>query len=254
MDINRIIEVAKAAGGKILEVYKREFSIEEKEDKSPVTEADHLANEVIFAALHETHPDIPYLSEESKAIPYPDRKGWERFWLIDPLDGTKEFIKKNGEFTVNIALVDQGVPVAGVVYQPAKNVVYYASKGDGAFKGDAEGNITKLESGPHYSTLDTVRVVASRSHMSPETEAFVEKLREAGKTVELTSSGSSLKLCMVADGSADVYPRFGPTMEWDTAAAHAVALEAGRSVIHYETHESLRYNKENLLNPWFIVE
>ncbi len=254
MDIEPIIDVAKAAGAEILKVYQREFSVQEKEDKSPVTEADHLANEVIHQGLQSAFPEIPYLSEEAKAIPYAERKAWTRFWLVDPLDGTKEFIKKNGEFTVNIALIEEGVPVVGVVYQPAINTTYSAIQGRGAHKVDAQGTESQLRGGPHYSSLERVRVVASRSHMSPETEAFVEQIRQSGKQVELTSSGSSLKLCMVAEGTADVYPRFAPTMEWDTAAAHAVALEAGRVVLQSDARKSLRYNKENLLNPWFIVE
>ncbi|MFT5467953.1 MAG: 3'(2'), 5'-bisphosphate nucleotidase [Verrucomicrobiales bacterium] len=252
--IDTIIEIARRAGEATMEIYQREFSIEEKEDRSPLTEADQKSNEIIIAGLLEAYPEIPTISEEIKALPYEERKTWDRFWLIDPLDGTKEFIKKNGEFTVNIALIDGGIPTLGVVYQPAAAVLYYGSKGKGAFKIDAAGVKTELHGGEHYSKLETVRVVASRSHMSAETEEFVEELRAQGKTVDLASSGSSLKLCMIADGSADVYPRFAPTMEWDTGAAHAVALEAGRQVLNRETGEPLQYNKENLLNPWFIVE
>lgn len=254
VDIQTIIDIARRAGEATLEIYNREFTVEEKEDRSPLTEADKRSNEVIIEGLEAAYPDIPTISEEIKALPYEERKHWTRFWLIDPLDGTKEFIKKNGEFTVNIALLEDGVPTLGVVYQPAADVLYYSSKGEGAFKVDANGEKTQLTGGEHYSKLDSVRVVASRSHMSPETEAFVEELRAQGKQIDLTSSGSSLKLCMVADGSADVYPRFAPTMEWDTGAAHAVALEAGRQVNNRETGTPLQYNKENLLNPWFIVE
>lgn len=254
VDIEKIIEIARAAGQAILEIYGREFTVEEKADRSPLTEADQRANEIILAGLAEAYPDIPTITEEAKALPYETRKHWTRFWLIDPLDGTKEFIKKNGEFTVNIALVEDGIPTLGVVFQPAAAVLYHGVKGQGAFKTDAAGNRVQIRGGVHFSKLRTVRVVASRSHMSPETEAFIEGLRADGKQVELTSSGSSLKLCMVAEGAADVYPRFAPTMEWDTGAAHAVALEAGRQVLNRETGEPLQYNKENLLNPWFIVE
>ena len=254
VDIQVINDIARRAGEATLEIYNREFTIEEKEDRSPLTEADKRSNEVILAGLAEAYPEIPTISEEVKALPYEERKSWTRFWLIDPLDGTKEFIKKNGEFTVNIALIEDGVPTLGVVYQQAADILYYGAKGQGAFKVDADGNRTQMQGGEHYSKLDTVRVVASRSHMSAETEEFVKELRDQGKQIELTSSGSSLKLCMVADGSADVYPRFAPTMEWDTGAAHAVALEAGRQVLNRETGQPLQYNKENLLNPWFIVE
>lgn len=254
IDCQRIVSIAREAGEEILNVYSREFSVAEKEDRSPLTEADQNANEVILKGLQTSYPDIPFISEETKALDYVDRKDWDRFWLIDPLDGTKEFIKKNGEFTVNIALIEAGVPTLGVVFQPAANVLYYAVKGEGAKKVDADGNETVLQNSQHYSSKANVRVVASRSHMSAETEAFVEELRKEGKEVELTSSGSSLKLCMVAEGSADVYPRFAPTMEWDTGAAHAVVLEAGRTVLNRETMQPLQYNKENLLNPWFIVE
>ena len=254
IDCQRIVSIAREAGEAILRVYSREFSVAEKADRSPLTEADENANEVILNGLQDSYPDIPFISEETKSRDYEERKHWERFWLIDPLDGTKEFIKKNGEFTVNIALIEAGVPTLGVVFQPAANVLYYARKGEGATKVDACGMVSALHNDQHYSSKAKVRVVASRSHMSPETEAFVENLREDGKEVELTSSGSSLKLCMVAEGTADVYPRFAPTMEWDTGAAHAVVLEAGRRVLNRETMKSLQYNKENLLNPWFIVE
>jgi 3'(2'), 5'-bisphosphate nucleotidase len=251
---SRIIEIVLQAGEAIMEIYQREFTVEEKVDKSPLTEADKKANDIILAGLKETYPAIPIISEEIRNLPYSDRKGWRQFWLVDPLDGTKEFIKKNGEFTVNIALVEDGVPSLGVVYQPAKDKLYYASKGQGAVKTSPEGGTQPLGGGEHYSGLAKVRVVASRSHMSPETEEFVESLKSLGKEIDLLSSGSSLKICLVAEGEADVYPRFAPTMEWDTAAAHAIALETGRQVLNPETRKPLRYNKENLLNPWFIVE
>lgn len=254
IDIQTVIQIAKQAGEEILTIYEREFTIEEKEDRSPLTEADKRANDVILEGLQKSYPDIPFITEESKALPYEERKGWSQFWLIDPLDGTKEFIKKNGEFTVNIALVENGVPVLGVVFQPAADRLFYAKKGAGAFRVSNNGAPEKLEGGKHYKEQNPVKVVASRSHMSPETEQFVEELKAEGKTIELASSGSSLKLCMVAEGTADVYPRFAPTMEWDTGAAHAVCLEAGRQVNNRETGNPLQYNKEDLLNPWFIVE
>ena len=253
-ETSKVIEIARQAGAAIMEIYQREFTIEEKEDKSPLTEADQRANDIIVAGLQQAYPDIPVISEEIRNQPYEERKGWNRFWLVDPLDGTKEFIKKNGEFTVNIALVQDGIPALGVVFQPAKDRLYYASQGQGAFKTSPEGDAQPIQGGKHYSELDKVRVVASRSHMSPETEEFVGGLRAQGKEIDLLSSGSSLKLCLVAEGEADVYPRFAPTMEWDTGAAHAIALETGRQVLNPETRQPLQYNKENLLNPWFIVE
>ena len=254
IDLDKIADAARAAGGEILEVYARDFDVQTKADDSPLTEADQRGNAVIMDALATHYPDVPVISEENKEVPYGERAGWAEFWLVDPLDGTKEFIKKNGEFTVNIALVRNGSPAAGVVFRPVDGTLYSAESGAGAFKTTADGVAEKIFNDKHYSTEDEVTVVASRSHMSPEVEAFVEDLRAGGKKVEFLSAGSSLKLCMVAEGAATVYPRFGPTMEWDTGAAHAVAIEAGKKVFNHETGEPLIYNKESLLNPWFIVE
>lgn len=251
---DRIADIARQAGEVILEVYRQPFPVDFKPDDSPVTDADRRANEVILRSLRDAYPDIPWISEESKATPFAERRGWKRFWLIDPLDGTKEFIKKNGEFTVNIALVEDGVPVLGVVYQPVTGTLYSAKKGAGASRTDSTGVTVPLHGGPHYRDRNVVNVVASRSHMSTETQAFIDDLGKSGHEVHLTSAGSSLKLCLVAEGRADVYPRFGPTMEWDTAAAHAVVLEAGRKVTRHPSGEPLLYNKENLTNPWFLVE
>lgn len=253
IDIDFLLAVTRQAGEAIMEVYKKDFAIEYKDDKSPLTEADKLSNAVINAALLERYPSSNIISEENKQLPYEVRKDWRSFWLIDPIDGTKEFIKKNGEFTVNIAFVEAGVPTAGFVYAPALDVMYYAIKGDGAYK-IMDGRKVKLEPCPSWRDKAEVRVVASRSHMSPETLDFVKAIELSGKEIEFISSGSSLKLCMVADGTADVYPRFGPTMEWDTGAAHAIALYAGKNVINADTKQPLVYNKENLLNPSFIVE
>ena len=253
IQISELLAATKRAGEVILEVYARDFEVEYKGDDSPLTEADKAGNAVIMEFLSGSYADIPVISEENKPEDYAVRKDWERFWLVDPLDGTKEFIKKNGEFTVNIALIENGVPVLGVVYRPTTDTFHLGVVGEGAWRieGDVE---TLLENQPHYSTLDKVRVVASRSHLTPEVEQFVADLKEGGKEVEFLSAGSSLKLCLVAEGAADVYPRFGPTMEWDTGAAHAVALAAGRQVNNRETGKALAYNKENLLNPYFIVE
>ena len=254
IDLDKIADAARAAGEEILDVYARDFDVETKADNSPLTEADQRGNAVIMDALATHYPDMPVISEENKEVPYGERSGWAEFWLVDPLDGTKEFIKKNGEFTVNIALVRDGAPAAGVVYRPVDGTLYSAGSGEGAFKTCAGGSAEKIYNDKHYSTEDEVIVVASRSHLTPEVEAFVEKLRSEGKQVEFLSAGSSLKLCLVAEGSATVYPRFGPTMEWDTGAAHAVVLEAGKKVLDHATGEALRYNKGSLLNPWFIVE
>ncbi len=248
-DIEIIRDTARRAGEVILEVYARDFEVETKADDSPLTEADRKANTVIVEALENQYPEIPIISEETKTLPYPDRKDWTRCWMVDPLDGTKEFVKKNGEFTVNIALVENGEPVMGVVYRPVTGAMYSAVRGEGAW---LDGS--RIENRKHYSTEEEVTVVASRSHLTPEVEEFVEQLRGEGKEVEFLSAGSSLKLCLVAEGKATVYPRFGPTMEWDTAAAHAVVSEAGKKVLRHDTGEALRYNKEDLLNPWFIVE
>jgi len=253
-DIDPLLALAERAGEAILEVYGTEFAVDVKEDDSPLTEADRRANAVIVAGLSERHPEIPVISEENQAVPYEVRRHWGRFWLVDPLDGTKEFVKRNGEFTVNIALVEQGRPVFGIVHQPVGGALYWGGEGIGAWKRVGGGSATSLEGGAHYSQKDKVVVVASRSHLTDEVSRFVGALSEAGKEVEFLSAGSSLKLCLVAEGAADVYPRLGPTMEWDTAAAHAVAIQAGRQVRRHDNGEELVYNKEDLLNPHFVVE
>lgn len=256
LEIEKLKEIAHLAGQEVLEVYGSDFSVDEKDDQSPLTEADRRANAVILEELEKSFPGVPYVSEETKALPYDERRNWEYLWLIDPLDGTKEFVKRNGEFTVNIALVHGGVSVAGVVYQPTERRMYYAVEGRGAFCQDESGEACRLSGGQSYRdrTVDPVKVVASRSHLSGEVNDFVKALEAGGRTVEFMSSGSSLKLCLVAAGEAHVYPRLAPTMEWDTAAAHAVVCEAGKKVAGFESGESLVYNKEDLLNPWFVVE
>jgi 3'(2'), 5'-bisphosphate nucleotidase len=255
INIEKLIKIAFKAGEAVMEVYAKDFEVEIKADNSPLTEADKKSNAVIISELKTFYPDIPVISEETKLTPYIERKEWNRFWLIDPIDGTKEFIKKNGEFTINIALIEHGEPVVGIVYAPALNLMYAGVKGLGTFKLKDDGVTYKRLTNPvHYKHKSKVIVVASRSHLSAETVAFVDAIKAEGKEVEFLSSGSSLKFCLVAEGKADVYPRFGPTMEWDTGAAHAVAKYAGRTVINNETHQPLTYNKENLLNPWFIVE
>ena len=252
VDINDIIPIAIAAGEEILKIYEQDFEVFEKADESPLTMADKNANDIIINALQELYPNIPYISEEVKQIEYSERKKWEYCWIIDPLDGTKEFIKKNGEFTVNIALVQNGEPILGVVYVPVTDDIYIGGKGNGSFKIDIDGEVTKLFK--KENKTKKIKAIASRSHLSKEVEYFVEDLKEEGKEVEFVSAGSSLKFCLVAEGKADIYPRLAPTMEWDTAAAHIVCLEAGYDVIDFKTNKTLVYNKENLLNPWFIVK
>ncbi len=253
LDLRPIIESAHQAGLAMMEVYARDFQIDFKEDESPLTEADQAGHAIIFAALTKQYPEIPIISEECAPPAYEERKQWDRYFLVDPLDGTKEFIKRNGEFTVNIALIEKGVAVAGVVYRPVTETTYFGIVGEGAWKSEGD-TIKPLKGGAFYKDLDVVKVVASRSHMTSEVESFVEDLKAEGKQVEFLSAGSSLKLCLVAEGAADVYPRFGPTMEWDTGAAHAVAVAAGRSVLRADEMTPLTYNKENLLNPYFIVQ
>ncbi len=255
------IEAAINAGKAILDIYGTDdFQVESKADDSPLTIADKTANGIITEILEKT--EFPILSEEGNTIPFEERRGWEKFWLVDPLDGTKEFIKRNGEFTVNIALVVKGRAEFGVVYAPVIQELYLGIPGRGAFLCREEKNFNQpldyllqfSEPMPvEPSDKEHFRVVASRSHYNDETKAYVESLDSDGKKISLVSIGSSLKLCMVALGSADIYPRLGPTMEWDTAAAHAVVKASGKNVYQADTGKELEYNKENLLNPYFVV-
>jgi 3'(2'), 5'-bisphosphate nucleotidase len=257
--VDAVIALSRAAGREILAVYgQEEFVVDQKADASPLTEADQRSHRVIAAGLTELTPDVPMISEEGRLPDYAERSAWSWFWMIDPLDGTKEFIKRNGEFTVNIALVGPEGPVFGVVYQPVGDHLYWGIVGQGAWKqtGEQTGETKSvpMTGGPSFRDKDDLVVVASRSHLGDDVAAFVADLEASGKKVTFLSAGSSLKLCLVAEGTADVYPRFGPTMEWDTAAAHAVAKAAGRKVVSRETGAELVYNKENLLNPHFLVE
>lgn len=246
IDIQVIKDIAQKAGDAIMEIYLKDFDIAYKDDKSPLTEADIKANTIICAELQKRYPKIPLMSEENKEICYEDRKDWQYYWCIDPIDGTKEFIKKNDEFTVNIALIHGNTPVAGIVYAPAINEMYWAKKGEGAFK-----NGQKLPLHHNHNKEKSLRVVASKSHLSEETQAFIDSLET--ESIEQVSKGSSLKLCMVAEGIADIYPRLAPTMEWDTAAADAIVRESGKMTFQFENNAPLVYNKEKLLNPWFVV-
>jgi len=247
INLDDIVIIAKKAGDAIMKIYNKDFVIEYKDDKSPLTEADLKANEIICSSLKKLYPNIPIMSEENKQTAYEVRKNWEYYWCIDPIDGTKEFIKKNDEFTINIALVYKKTPVLGIVYAPAIDEIYKAKKAEGAFK-----NNQKLPLKTNDKPKEKLSVVASKSHLSQETQEFIDNLKT--KEVEQVSKGSSLKLCMVASGEADMYPRLAPTMEWDTAAADAIVRESGKMTYQFENEEKVIYNKENLLNPWFVVK
>jgi len=270
---------AKDAGRAILDVYRQDFDISYKDDHSPLTLADQRSHNIIVSHLSDVSGErLPILSEEGRSISYQQRRRWKYFWMADPLDGTKEFIKKNDEFTVNIAQIHQNRPILGVIYVPVKDVFYFAGDGLGAYRMDnsdilAIGNnrpvkndsarvletilarSIKLPDDNHrFEKKDSqITIVGSRSHATKELEAFIENMRKKHEQVEFISAGSSLKLCLVAEGRADIYPRLGPTMEWDTAAGQVIVEQARGSVLNYEKDEPLRYNKKNLLNPWFVA-
>jgi 3'(2'), 5'-bisphosphate nucleotidase len=264
------IDVAVKAGVAIMEVYKSDFAVEAKEDRSPLTLADKKAHDIIKADL--VKHGIPFISEEGKSTIYEARQMWPALWMVDPLDGTKEFIKRNGEFTVNIALIDGRRPILGVVYAPVPQWLYFASTDIGAYKlTDVQPNAfapkknIKAEDRLQSLKQDAVQlpvehsrqiytIVGSRSHGSSELDAFVEAKKKEHVDAAFIAAGSSLKICLVAEGSADIYPRLGPTMEWDTAAGQAIAECSGAKVYAYKSHRPLNYNKEDLLNPWFVVE
>ena len=252
IDIQKINSIAKKAGNKIMKIYYQDFDVDYKKDNSPLTKADIKSNEIITESLKDLYPEIPILSEENKEIPNNIRKNWEYFWLIDPLDGTKEFIKKNGEFTVNIALIYKNIPILGVVYAPALNLLYYAQKDRGAYKQEENKYLQKLPIYNH-SNNDILKIIVSKSHYNQETREFVNNLKKQYKNIEFINIGSSLKFCLIAEGKADIYPRIAPTMEWDTAAGQAVVEESKGRITKYKTKESMRYNKQNLLNPYFIT-
>ena len=260
--IDIAIKAALDAGSTILGVYDTDFGVQLKADSSPLTIADQKANAVIESHLKKAQ--LPIISEETKAVAFAERQNWTRCWIVDPLDGTKEFVKRNGEFTVNIALIENGMPIEGVIYAPVLGDLYY-TQGGSAYK-------VSIESGTEQDAIkdiqalkvkakilkpapwqDPIRVVGSRSHMNSETEDFVTQLKRNHQT-EMVSRGSSLKFCLVAEGSAHIYPRFAPTMEWDTAAGQAICMATGLSVTRQDTGAPLSYNKENLLNPYFLVQ
>ena len=264
MDIDKLlilaIEAALDAGKEIMQVYESDdFGVSFKDDDSPLTKADTAANKIICDILSRT--SYPILSEEGQHLPYNERKHWETLWIVDPIDGTKEFIKKNGEFTVNIALVQNRLPVLGVIFIPAKSELYYATSTNGAFKAvGVDSNVSVAEifvsavKLPITEQPDSFTIVASRSHLSEEVEMFIAQKKKEHSDVKIVSKGSSLKFCLLAEGSADCYPRFGPTMEWDTAAGQAICNAVGFQVIDQSTKENMKYNRENLLNGSFVVQ
>ncbi len=252
------IEAALEAGKVIMEVYQNDFDVSFKDDQSPLTIADKKAGALINGFLEKTN--IPIINEENKQLPFDDRKNWKECWIVDPLDGTKEFIKRNGEFTVNIALIKGNKPIIGVIYVPVSSVLYFTNdSGTQAYKVKiTEDNaINKLQEQANIiqpaSKEDLpLKIVGSRSHLNEATQSFINQV-EKEKPVEIVSKGSSLKFCLVAEGNAHIYPRFAPTMEWDTAAGQAICQAVGVDVIDNNTGKPLLYNKENLLNPYFLV-
>ena len=245
--IEQLIEISKDAGKAILEVYNSNFSHQIKEDLSPLTKADTLSNNIICERLKEITPDIPILSEENSDIPFNIRSSWEQYWLVDPLDGTKEFIKKNGEFTVNIALIENNTPIFGIIHIPVTNETYWGSSTKGSFY--IKGNNQKTKLCVEKKIRSQVRIVASRSHPSKMLDTLLEEIGE----YKIITKGSSLKFCLIAKGQADIYPRLGPTSEWDIAAGHAIVKFAGGSLLTIDG-ESMQYNlTENNLNPYFVV-
>ncbi|MEA3496484.1 MAG: 3'(2'),5'-bisphosphate nucleotidase CysQ [Bacteroidota bacterium] len=252
INIKELIKVSKQAGKKILEIYNSnidKWDISKKDDNSPLTLADKESNKIICSTLEKLYPEIPIISEEEKEIPYEVRSKYEYYWLIDPLDGTKEFIKRNGEFTVNIALVKNHRVVLGVVYVPVMDKLYWGRKNDGAFLIDKNNNESKLQSASFSLSDKNLKIVASRSHLNDDTKKFMGKF----KTPQTVSMGSSLKFMLIAEGKAHIYPRIAPTMEWDTAASQIIVEEAGGKVLKYENNEQFTYNKKSLLNGFFVV-
>ena len=257
----KAITAAIEGGKAILEIYELpEIQVTHKGDNSPLTQADNASNQVINSYLEKT--EYPIISEENKQLEFEIRKNWKTCWIVDPLDGTKEFIKKNGEFTVNIALCEEGSPIFGVIYVPVSRELYYADVSSGQSYKTVLNSAHEIKEGlfedvdriyPSGANESILRVVGSRSHMNQDTLDFIDSVQDQYDDVEIVSKGSSLKFCLVAEGKADVYPRFAPTMEWDTAAGHAICRAVGLKVTSQETKEELEYNKENLLNPYFLI-
>lgn len=240
-----VVKIADEASDKVLAIYHSDFSVSYKDDKSPVTAADLASHEIIEKGLRAISRDIPFMSEEGAHTPWEERRHWQRFWLVDPVDGTREFAQRTGEFTVNIALIENGEPVMGVVTAPALEEAFWGVKGEGAWKRDRTGRVSPIRVAEPKGVK---RVVASKNHLNSETRAFIQQLGPH----ELVQAGSSLKFCRIAEGHADIYPRLGPTSEWDTAAAQAVLVAAGGKVETLDG-EPLHYGKEDLLNPYFVA-
>ncbi len=247
--IEELKNIAVRAGKAVLEIYgEDDFQVELKGDDSPLTIADKKSNDVICEGLERLEIQYPILSEENKMIEYDDRKSYDRYWCVDPLDGTKEFVKRNGEFTINIALIENQESILGVVYIPVTDELYWAQKGQGAFR-QKDGEVSRLQAPKYNDSDEGLVLVCSRSHLNEETQAFLNQYKDP-KTL---SRGSSLKFLSIAEGKAHIYPRLAPTMEWDTSAAQIVLEEAGGEVVQHETGEKLKYNKESLVNPWFVA-
>lgn len=251
--IHDLLKITHQAGQLVLSIYEKpSFKVEVKKDHSALTEADTVSHHFICDALKKLYPHIPIISEESsEQYPYDIRRTWEYFFLVDPLDGTKEFLQRNGEFTINIALVRKNKPILGILYAPVFGLTYYAEENKGAYK-IIDGTTNILY--PSAQMKDKVRVAVSRSHICEKTQAYIKELESQGNKVEVISIGSSLKFGLIAEGSADIYPRLGPTMEWDTAAGQIIVNEVGKKVMLIDSKAQLEYNKEALLNPSFIVE
>jgi 3'(2'), 5'-bisphosphate nucleotidase len=250
--INQLTSIAHQAGQLVCSIYQRAFEVMNKQDNSVLTEADLVSHTFICDALMKQYPDIPIISEESaETLDYDKRKAWEYFFLVDPLDGTKEFIKRNGEFTINIALVKKDLPILGIIHAPALDLTYYAEKDKGAYK-LANQQLTPLLA--QAKTPDQLRVITSRSHACDKTQAFLEALKSEGKDIQTQTIGSALKFGLIAEGKADIYPRLAPTKEWDTAAGQIIVNEVGKQVNRLDNHQPLQYNKRELKNPEFIVQ
>lgn len=250
IDALRVVEIALQAGVEVMAIYETDFAVEHKADASPLTEADLAANRIIKNGLKQLTPTIPILSEES-LVDWETRKDWQYLWCVDPVDGTKEFVNRTGEFSINIALIEGDKPILGVVHAPVKGVTYFATRNGGAFKKAIGEPAVRISARP-LPVDGPIRVVGSRSHQSTAMTEYMSKLSETRKEIDFVKSGSALKFCLVADGTADLYPRLAPTSEWDTAAGHIVVKESGKTVLQYGLEEELVYNKKDLLNPWFI--
>lgn len=257
---------AAQAGKEVLSIYNEDdYDVKLKGDNSPLTRADIASHQIIKEKLTSAFPNLPLMSEEGKDIPYEERSTWDKYICIDPLDGTKEFIKKNGEFTLNLALIKKNKAIVGLIYIPVKDILYFGGKEIGAYRVEDFSSIN-IESESlivpqeniHQLPLrdlanDTLTIVGSRSHMNEETKQFIKDLKIKYKNINFISAGSSLKLCLIAEGTADIYPRFAPTMEWDTAAGQAIVEGAGGKVVVYGKGTPMIYNKDNIVNPWFIA-